>query len=37
MKLLGKLGLKYERMIRLAEGEPEVRLFVPAGSGRPHL
>jgi RimJ/RimL family protein N-acetyltransferase len=31
MKLLGKLGLKYERMIRLAEGEPEVRLFVPAG------
>jgi len=29
-KLLEKLGLRYERMIRLAEGQPEIKLFTPA-------
>lgn len=27
MKLLGKLGLKFEQMIKLTEDQPEVRLF----------
>ncbi|MEJ2086349.1 MAG: GNAT family N-acetyltransferase [Acidobacteriota bacterium] len=29
-KLLEKLGLRYERMVRLAEGQPEIKLFTPA-------
>ena len=28
-RLLEKLGLRFERMIRLAEGEPEIKLFTP--------
>ena len=28
IKVLAKLGLRYERTIRLAEVEPEVKLFV---------
>ena len=28
-KLLEKLGLKFERMIRLSEGQPEIELFTP--------
>ena len=26
-KLLGKIGLRFERMVRLAEDEPEIKLF----------
>jgi hypothetical protein len=26
-KLLGKIGLRFERMIKLSEAEPEVKLF----------
>ena len=29
-RLLEKLGLRYERMIRLAEGQPEIKLFTPS-------
>jgi RimJ/RimL family protein N-acetyltransferase len=29
IKVLDKLGLRFERMIKLSEGEPELRLFVP--------
>ena len=29
LKLLEKLGLKFERMIRLSEGQPEIELFTP--------
>ena len=29
-RLLEKLGLRYERMIRLAEGQPKIKLFTPA-------
>lgn len=32
-KLLEKIGLRYERLIRLAENEPEIKLFVPADGG----
>lgn len=31
IRVLEKLGLKFERMIRLTEGEPELKLFAPAG------
>lgn len=30
-KLLEKIGLKFERMIRLSEGDPEIKLFSPEG------
>jgi RimJ/RimL family protein N-acetyltransferase len=29
IKVLEKLGLRFERMIRLSEDEPEIKLFVP--------
>jgi len=32
IKVLNKLGLKFERMIRLSEDAPEVRLFAPLNS-----
>ena len=30
-KLLEKIGLKFERMIRLSENDPEIKLFSPEG------
>lgn len=30
-KLLEKLGLRFDRMIRLSENDPEVKLFTPEG------
>ena len=32
IKVLNKLGLEFERMIRLSEGSPEVKLFAPLNS-----
>jgi len=32
IKVLNKLGLEFERMIRLAEGSPDVKLFAPLNS-----
>jgi len=32
IKVLNKIGLKFERMIRLSEDAPEVRLFAPLNS-----
>ena len=33
ISVLEKIGLKFERMIRLAEHSPELKLFAPASSG----
>jgi RimJ/RimL family protein N-acetyltransferase len=33
MRLLEKLGLRFERMVRLSEGSPEVKLFASDGEG----
>lgn len=33
IKVLEKLGLRFERMIRLSEDEPELKLFAPDGIG----
>jgi len=32
IKVLSKLGLKFERMIRLSEDAPEIKLFAPLNS-----
>ena len=31
IKVLEKLGLKFAQMVRLSEGEPEIKLFAPDG------
>jgi RimJ/RimL family protein N-acetyltransferase len=34
IKVLEKIGLKFDRMIRLSEGEPEIKLFSYEGQNR---